>query len=186
VAGHDWEDHEINLLEHDFGQHWNGQNVNVGYKVGGGGGHQLFVEKVKLDVRYTKSKWVEDTVNEEIEEFHADDEDDDWHDFFKVDFNRPTKELVSGSLSFDWVDQGFGNQKGAFMLQLIGKHNFEHVIEVAPHEQENVTVDLKEFEELNHFKFRRAKGFYRCGGGGGHQIKFNNLNFTVTYTHKPQ
>ena len=51
-APHADEEHKVLLNDHGFKSHWHGQPVIVSYRVGGGGGHQLNFEFVKVLVKY--------------------------------------------------------------------------------------------------------------------------------------
>ena len=87
-------------------------------------------------------------------------------------------------MSFDWKDQGWGNQKGRVEIKLISRKGdvlATEVSPVAPHEwaKYDVTFDsgLDIVSKVVDGSFYRI--FVSTGGGGGHTLTIKNFELTA-------
>lgn len=87
-------------------------------------------------------------------------------------------------VEWQWVDQGWGNQKGSLKLEISNSWSYSD-FGIAPHTQTTVTrtVPVPPDTPNVHSRDNGAKLMFkaRVGGGGGHQLYINKCVVTVEY-----
>ncbi|KAL0488925.1 urease subunit alpha [Acrasis kona] len=102
----------------------------------------------------------------------------------KLDLDIAVKSATSMKIELTWMDQGWGNKKGTFLIKEIkldedGKSFLTSTIQpfdVAGHRRSVNETEFKFEEEIHGLEFRVI-----VGGGGGHQLNIEKLKILMTY-----
>ena len=129
-----------------------GAEVELGYVVGGGGGHELHVSDARLRAGVSGVP--------DVHSSHAGDDVQSW-------WTSPGPVAAPATLACQWSDQGFGNQKGKLFARAAGGGGEWTCLtpEVAAHTPAPLEAALPA-EILG----GAVEPGYVVGGGGGHEL----------------
>ena len=106
----------------------------------------------------------------------------EWVDWFEIAEDLPP--FLNLVATWRWVDQGWGNKKGA--LRVLLKRDGQEVAQsniggICEHNERNETYEITDSEVIYSYQRGDTLQFqYTVGGGGGHSLNVDDFRVTLT------